>query len=132
MELDTTASVSGQDENRDPAHHRRMSVLLGVDAILLRIPDLDAGLRFYRDGLGHDLIWRTGSMAGLRMASSGTELVLTVDRGPEADLLVDSVDDAVRSFIDHGGSLIAGPHDIRWAGWSWSGTRSATSWSWST
>jgi catechol 2,3-dioxygenase-like lactoylglutathione lyase family enzyme len=89
-----------------------VSVLLGVDAIVLRVPDLEAGLSFYRDALDHELIWRTESMAGLRMATSGTELVLAVDRGPEADLLVASIDGAVRSFTDRGGTLVAGPHDI--------------------
>ena len=88
-----------------------MSALRGVDAIVFRVPDLVSGLAFYGDGLGHEVIWRTELMAGLRMAS-GTELVLAVDRGPEADLLVESVDDAVRSFIGRGGSLVAGPHDI--------------------
>jgi predicted enzyme related to lactoylglutathione lyase len=89
-----------------------MAVFLGVDAILVRVPDLEVGLSFYRDALGHELIWRTESMAGLRMATSGTELVLAVDRGPEADLLVASVDAAVRTFTDRGGTLVAGPHDI--------------------
>lgn len=29
-----------------------------VDAVTIRVPDLDAGLAFYRDRLGHELIWR--------------------------------------------------------------------------
>ncbi len=30
-----------------------------VDAIEIPVPALDAGLAFYRDALGHELIWRT-------------------------------------------------------------------------
>jgi catechol 2,3-dioxygenase-like lactoylglutathione lyase family enzyme len=89
-----------------------MSLLLGVDAVVLRVPDLDAGLAFYCDGLGHELLWRTESMAGLRMAASGTELVLALDRDPETDMLVESVENAVRAFVDRGGSLVSGPQDI--------------------
>jgi catechol 2,3-dioxygenase-like lactoylglutathione lyase family enzyme len=91
---------------------RVMSLLLGVDAVVLRVPDLDAGLAFYCDGLGHELLWRTESMAGLRMAASGTELVLALDRDPETDMLVESVENAVRAFVDRGGSLVSGPQDI--------------------
>lgn len=43
-------------------------VLEYVDAVTFRVPDLDAGLAFYRDRLGHELIWRNDAegQAGLR------------------------------------------------------------------
>jgi catechol 2,3-dioxygenase-like lactoylglutathione lyase family enzyme len=84
----------------------------GVDAVVLRVPDLDAGLAFYRDSLGHAVVWRNERMAGLRLAGSETEMVLSLDLGPETDLLVQSVEDAVRVFVDAGGSVVAGPDDI--------------------
>ena len=38
-----------------------------VDCVRLCVPDLEAGLAFYRDRLGHPLIWRMGEGAGLRI-----------------------------------------------------------------
>jgi hypothetical protein len=32
-----------------------------VDSVQIPVPDLDAALAFYRDALGHALIWRTDS-----------------------------------------------------------------------
>ena len=86
--------------------------LTAVDAVVVKVADLEAGLRFYRDGLGHQLAWRTDRMAGLRMAAGETELVLSLDVGPETDLLVESVPHAVRAFADAGGSIAAEPSDI--------------------
>ena len=88
------------------------ALLRAVDALVLRVPNLEDGLAFYRDQLGHELIWRTASMIGLRMGGDGTELVLSLDTGPETDLLVESVDSAVESFVRAGGSVKAPPGDI--------------------
>ena len=33
-------------------------VLVDIDAVTLHVEDLDAGLGFYRDVLGHDVLWR--------------------------------------------------------------------------
>ena len=54
-------------------------LLQKVDAVAVPVPDLDAGLRFYRDRLGHELRWRNDQIgqAGLAMPGSGTEIVLT-------------------------------------------------------
>ncbi|MBA3777704.1 MAG: VOC family protein [Chloroflexi bacterium] len=87
-------------------------LLVAVDAVVVKVPDLDAGLRFYRDSLGHQVAWRTDRMAGLGLAGSETELVLSLDVGPETDLLVMSVQDAVRAFAEAGGSIVAEPADI--------------------
>jgi lactoylglutathione lyase len=85
----------------------------------MRVPDLDAGLRFYRDLLGHELAWRRGNVeAGLRLAASRTELVLFTDADerssgpPEVDLLVASTDRAVRQLTEGGASVREGPFDI--------------------
>ena len=78
------------------------------------VPSLDAGLRFYRDGLGHPLIWRndTTGQAGLRLPASDTELVLTTEQRYEPDWLVDSVDEAVAAVREAGGRVVAEPVDI--------------------
>jgi predicted enzyme related to lactoylglutathione lyase len=88
------------------------SLLAKVDAVVLRVPSLEAGLEFYRDHLGHELIWRNETMAGLRLNASDTELVLTTNLDQETDLLVDSVDTAVDVIRKAGGAVLAGPDDI--------------------
>ncbi|GBF04299.1 glyoxalase/bleomycin resistance protein/dioxygenase [Deinococcus aerius] len=36
-----------------------------VDCLQIPVPNLEAGLGFYRDGLGHELLRRTATAAGL-------------------------------------------------------------------
>jgi len=85
-----------------------------VDCLRLAVQDLDAALAFYRDSLGHELVWRSGRAAGLRLPDSDAELVLQTEHpDQETDLLVESVDDAVERFVSAGGRVIAGPFDIQ-------------------
>jgi lactoylglutathione lyase len=85
-----------------------------VDCVRLYVPDLDAGLVYYRDQLGHELIWRTEREAGLRMPDTDAEIVLHTERqGPEIDLLVDSADVAAARVEEAGGRIVSGPFDIQ-------------------
>ena len=85
-----------------------------VDCLSLPVPDLDAALDFYRDRLGHELIWRTPEAAGLRLPESDAELVLHTEHRPaETDLLVRSVPAAAERFRAAGGAVVHGPFDIR-------------------
>jgi lactoylglutathione lyase len=85
-----------------------------VDCIRLYVSDLEAGLAFYRDQLGHLLIWRTEQEAGLRLPGSEAELVLQTERpGLEVDLTVGSADEAAARWQALGGKVLAGPFDIR-------------------
>lgn len=71
-----------------------------IDCLQVPVPDLDAGLAFYRDRLGHELLWRTASQAGLRLPDTDAELVLQVERAaPDVNLLVASVADADGTVI---------------------------------
>jgi predicted enzyme related to lactoylglutathione lyase len=90
------------------------SLLRNVDAITIPVPDIDAGLRFYRDSLGHPLLWRNDEVgqAGLGMPDSGTELVLTTRQGLEPNWLVESADAAAAAVVDAGGRVVSGPLDI--------------------
>jgi uncharacterized protein len=84
-----------------------------VDCVQIPVPDLDSGLAFYRDRLGHELIWRSQTAAGLRLADSDTELVLqTQQPQPEVDLLVHSVDQAATQLTRAGGTVLVEPVDI--------------------
>lgn len=85
-----------------------------IDCIRLAVSDLDAGLRFYRDQLGHSLIWRTDSAAGLRLPGTDAEIVIhTEPIAPEIDFKVDSVEAAAQRFEAAGGQIIMPPFDIQ-------------------
>jgi catechol 2,3-dioxygenase-like lactoylglutathione lyase family enzyme len=51
-------------------------LLQKLDAVQVPVPDLNAGLRFYRDRLGHESRWRNDQIgqAGLTMQGSVTEM----------------------------------------------------------
>jgi catechol 2,3-dioxygenase-like lactoylglutathione lyase family enzyme len=76
-------------------------LLRKVDAVTIAVPDLDRALVFYRDRLGHSLLWRNDSIgqASLAMPDSDTELVLTIAQGTEANWLVESVEEATATFV---------------------------------
>jgi predicted enzyme related to lactoylglutathione lyase len=84
-----------------------------VDAIQIPVPDFDAGLAFYRDALGHELIWRDESSAGRRMADSEVELLLVTSRPElEPDLVVQSAADAAERWTEAGGEVVVAPEPI--------------------
>jgi predicted enzyme related to lactoylglutathione lyase len=84
-----------------------------VDCLQVPVPDLEAGLAFYRDQLGHELIWRTEKQAGLRLPDSDAELVVQTERPElEANLTVASADAAVARIVEAGGRVLRPPFDI--------------------
>jgi predicted enzyme related to lactoylglutathione lyase len=85
-----------------------------IDCVRFSVPDLEAGLAFYRDQFGHELNWRTATAAGLRLPESDAEIVLQTERpGVEVDFLVDSADAAAERFVEAGGRLLTPPFDIQ-------------------
>ena len=91
-----------------------MPLIHKVDRVRLYVPDLEAGLAFYRDRLGHELIWRTATAAGLRLPETDTELVIqTEEQQQEIDFLVDSADAAAGLIEQSGGKVIIPPLDIQ-------------------
>jgi lactoylglutathione lyase len=91
-----------------------MPLLRKVDCVRMYVPDLEAGLAFYRDRLGHELIWRTATAAGLRLPETDAELVIqTEEQRQEVDLLVDSADRAAEFVAQAGGKVIVPPFDIQ-------------------
>lgn len=85
-----------------------------VDCINFPIQDLDAALRFYRDRLGHKLVWRMDKAAGLSFGDGGAEIVLRESpEPPETDIKVESAVEAAERFRAAGGSIVAGPFDIK-------------------
>ncbi len=85
-----------------------------IDCVRLYVSDLDAGLAFYRDHLGHELIWRTERAVGLRMPETDAEIVLQIeDKKQEIDLKVESADAAAVRFEEAGGKVLVPPFDIQ-------------------
>ena len=85
-----------------------------VDCVLLHVHDLESGIRFYGDVLGHKLKWRTQNSAGFQMADSDSEIVIqTSRREQETDLLVESVDSDVKLLEDAGSKVRKRPFDIQ-------------------
>lgn len=84
------------------------------DCVRLYVPDLESGMAYYRDRLGHELIWRTEEAAGLRMPETDAEIVLhTAPAAPEIDLKVDSADAAATWIEAAGGKVVVPPFDIQ-------------------
>jgi predicted enzyme related to lactoylglutathione lyase len=89
-------------------------LLQKLDAVQVPVPDLDAGLRFYRDRLGQELRWRNDQIgqAGMAMPGSDTEIVLTAVQKYEPNWLVTSADNAAAAVQAAGGRVVTGPFDI--------------------
>jgi predicted enzyme related to lactoylglutathione lyase len=85
-----------------------------VDAVTIPVADLDEGLRFYRDQLGHRLLWRNDDIgqAGLLLPDSTTEIVLSTDVGYAPTWLVASVEEALDRITAAGGSVVESPRPI--------------------
>ena len=84
-----------------------------IDCLRLAVGDLDEALAFYRDALGHDLVWRTATAAGMRICEGSELVVHTESDRSETDLLVDDVPSSVESIVAAGGSVVHGPFDIQ-------------------
>jgi predicted enzyme related to lactoylglutathione lyase len=89
-------------------------VLRAVDAVTVPVPDLDQGLGFYRDRLGHELLWRNDAIgqAGLRLPESEAELVLSTNLEYAVNWLVRSVSEAIETIVEAGGKVILAPTQI--------------------
>lgn len=90
------------------------ALLRKVDAVTFNVPDLDAGLQFYAEALGHQLRWRNDDIgqAGLSVPDSDTEIVLTTQHGYEPNWLVSSADEAAARIEAAGGTMLGRPFDI--------------------
>lgn len=85
-----------------------------VDAVTIPVNDLDGGLRFYSDQLGHQLLWRHDAIgqAGLLLPESSTEIVLSTEVGYAPTWLVASLDDAIDRIVAAGGGVVDPPKPI--------------------
>lgn len=85
-------------------------LLQKIDSIRIPVPDIETGLEFYRDQLGHVLIWRLPHGAGLRMPGSNAELVLVpLGEDLQVNFQVASADTAAERFSESGGKVLVPP-----------------------
>jgi predicted enzyme related to lactoylglutathione lyase len=85
-----------------------------VDCLQIPVPDLEAGLSFYRDRLGHAVLWRTKTAVGLGTPDSESEIVIQTEREQmEVNLLVASADEASARIVKAGGRVVVPPFDIQ-------------------
>ena len=105
-------------------------VLRMVDAVTVPVPDLDQGLAFYRNGLGHELIWRNDEIgqAGLRLPDGKTEIVLSEHLPYAPNWLVSSVSEAVADVIAAAVASSSSLMRLPSVAWRWSSTPSGTHW----
>jgi lactoylglutathione lyase len=102
------------ERGRMALDHQNQPVIRKVDCIQIQVPNLNAGLAFYRDQLGHQIVWRTERAVGLRLPDTDAEIVLQIERpGIEINLMVESVDAAVARIVEAGGSIVVPPFDIQ-------------------
>jgi predicted enzyme related to lactoylglutathione lyase len=83
------------------------------DNHILRVDDLDAAIAFYRDRLGHRLLWRDAAAAAFALPETDAELVVHLRLGPETDFLVDDVDAAYQTLLAAGAEPVQEPFDIK-------------------
>ena len=84
-----------------------------VDCIRCSVPDIETGLKFYRDELGLELAWKLKDYAGLLMPETKTEIVLdSHQHQPEIFFRVRSVDKAVKQITTAGGKVIVPLYEI--------------------
>ena len=89
------------------------SLFRNIDCIRIPVSNLKDSLKFYRDKLGHKLIWRKESSIGLEIPESKAELVIHTEQDePEIDIKVKSVEHATKQFIEAGGTIVKEPFDI--------------------
>ena len=93
---------------------RPSAVLRKIDCIRLYVPSMADGLAFYRDALGHRVVWQTECESGLQFPDSEAEIVLHTNRqAVETDIAVESAEDEAEIIRLAGGKIIVEPFDIQ-------------------
>lgn len=83
-----------------------------VDCVMLKVDDLEKGLAFYSTQLGHEVIWKTDTAAGLKFPDSNAELVISTENGPEVDLKVQDTHETFTKLVSAGANPIVKPFEI--------------------
>jgi len=90
-----------------------MAIFKSIDCVIVKVPDLAAGIHFYSETLGHELLWKTDVSAGLKLSASVTELVLHTKLNPETDFYVDDTSEAYKALLAAGAKSVREPFDVQ-------------------
>ena len=92
------------------ARYDDVPVLKKINAILVKVPSIQEGLDFYREQLGLQTFWKKEDIASVRLGDG--QLVMSTTLDPETNILVESVEHAVKVFEKAGGKIVSPPEDI--------------------
>ena len=90
-------------------------LLRKIDCVMIRVPDLDAGARFYEETCGLRRLWSDALSVGLAMSETDAEIVVhTMDLPPDRSVhyLVDDVPAAVAELVGRGCQVDEAPFEI--------------------
>ncbi|GIF25030.1 catechol 2,3-dioxygenase-like lactoylglutathione lyase family enzyme [Actinoplanes tereljensis] len=91
-------------------------MLRKIDCVMLRVPDLNAGVAFYVDSMGLQELWRDETSVGLGFPETDAELVLhTLHLPPDCPVHY-LVDDAREAAATWPGRVRTPPFEIE-VGW---------------
>lgn len=92
-----------------------LTLLRKIDCVMIRVPDLEAGARFYEQACGLRRLWSDEVSVGLAMSETDAEVAVhTMDlpSGWGVHYLVDDVPAAVVELVGHGCALVEAPFSI--------------------
>lgn len=92
------------------ARHDDVPVLKKINAVLVKVPSIQEGLDFYREQLGLITFWKKEDIASVHLGDG--QLVMSTKLDPETNILVESVEHAVKVFEIAGGKLVHPIEDI--------------------
>jgi len=90
-------------------------MLRKIDCVMVRVDDLEAGVRFYADVLGLQRLWQDATSVGMGMPETDAEIVLHTMDLPKDIGVHYLVDDVVRSVVtlaQKGCTIREAPFDV--------------------
>jgi predicted enzyme related to lactoylglutathione lyase len=87
-----------------------------IDCVMIRVPDVAAGEKFYSEVFGLKPVWREVGSVGMRMPETDAEVVLhnsaKIPNRVEVHYLVDDVVAAVKMYAEKGCRVLVPPFDV--------------------
>lgn len=91
-------------------------MLRKIDCVMIRVPDVQAAMKYYADVFGLRPNWWSERSAGLVFPESDAEIVVhcepDIPSNVEVHYLVDDVTVAVQEYVAKGCILLVAPFDI--------------------
>lgn len=91
-------------------------MLKKIDCVMIRVPDVQAAMKYYADVFGLRPHWWSEQSAGLGFSESDAEIVVhcepDIPSNVEVHYLVDDVTVAVKEYVAKGCKVLVEPFDI--------------------